>query len=197
MSSEHLKMIRAYELEKVLIHIPPNSTILEIGAGSGYQANILNDNGHKLHAIDVINNNKDYDQIWPVQNYDGKSIPFQDDYFDVVFSSNVLEHIKYIHTFQDEIQRVLKPEGIAIHILPTSSWRIWTSISYYFFMLKITLIIMIKLLNRSEDINPIGETTHASTKTKYILNAFFPTRHGQRGTSINEIYYFNNQKGEE
>ena len=120
----------------------------------------------------------------------------QNHYFDVVFSSNVLEHIKYIHTFQDEIQRVLKPEGIAIHILPTSSWRIWTSISYYFFMLKITLIIMIKLLKRSEDINPIGETTHAITKTKYILNAFFPPRHGERGNVITEIYYFSKKSWE-
>jgi len=56
-------------------------------------------------------------------------IPFEDHAFDIVFSSNVLEHIPHVVEFQKEIQRVLKPDGIAIHVLPSSSWRVWSNMT--------------------------------------------------------------------
>lgn len=62
--------------------------------------------------------------------YDGKRIPFRDNAFDLVFSSNVLEHIPHIVAFQAEIRRVLKKEGCVIHILPSGSWRAWTNVSH-------------------------------------------------------------------
>jgi predicted SAM-dependent methyltransferase len=65
-----------------------------------------------------------------VVDYDGQRIPFGDDSFDVVFSSNVLEHIPHVDAFQQEIHRVLKPGGVAVHIVPSSSWRWWTNITH-------------------------------------------------------------------
>jgi predicted SAM-dependent methyltransferase len=41
----------------------------------------------------------------------------------------VLEHIAHIDEFQKEIQRVLKPGGCAIHIMPSGNWRFWTNIT--------------------------------------------------------------------
>jgi len=83
--------------------------------------------GYDVCAIDIPSSNLGKDRIWPVTDYDGKTIPAEDDTFDIVFSSNVLEHIPHIYQFQKEIQRVLKPDGIVIHILPSSSWRIWSN----------------------------------------------------------------------
>jgi SAM-dependent methyltransferase len=48
--------------------------------------------------------------------YDGKRIPFQDDFFDSVFSSEVFEHLFNIKEILLEINRVLKPGG---HLLIT------------------------------------------------------------------------------
>ena len=68
-------------------------------------------------------------RIWPVTDYDGKKIPYEDNTFNIVFSSNALEHIPHIYEFQKEIHRVLKPDGLVIHILPSSSWRMWTNVT--------------------------------------------------------------------
>jgi SAM-dependent methyltransferase len=68
--------------------------------------------------------------VWPVTDYDGRQIPFEDGTFDVVFSSNVLEHVPHVVEFQKEIHRVLKPDGVVVHVLPSSSWRVWTSMTH-------------------------------------------------------------------
>lgn len=45
--------------------------------------------------------------------------PFQDNYFDIVISNQVLEHVKDMTKFLDECRRTLRPDGVAIHIFPT------------------------------------------------------------------------------
>jgi len=104
--------------------------VLEVGAGIGWQAQALQNRGYDLSAIDLPLSNSTGNRIWPVIDYDGHHIPFEENTFDVVYSSNVLEHISRVCEFQKEIHRVLKPDGCVIHFLPSSSWRIWTSITH-------------------------------------------------------------------
>lgn len=125
----HLKNIRSHELEVILDLLPPDGNVLEIGAGTGWQAQALAERGYRVSAIDLPSSNYREHLVWDVDVYDGKKIPFGDGTFDVVFSSNVLEHVAHIREFQQEIQRVLKPGGCALHILPSSSWRLWTNIT--------------------------------------------------------------------
>jgi ubiquinone/menaquinone biosynthesis C-methylase UbiE len=109
-----------------------------------------------------------------VSIYDGHVLPFADESFDIVFSSSVLEHIHHVREFQYEIQRVLKADGMAIHILPSASWRFWTSMAYYPKFLS-------ELKNSS-----------ASLRAKFYLfrtNRWAP-RHGEFGDSFTEIYTF-------
>ena len=123
---EHLEAIRLYELDVALKLLPLEGRLLEIGAGTGWQAQALQNQGYDVSGIDIPSSNLKDDRIWPVTDYDGKNIPFENNTFDIVFSSNVLEHI---YDFQAEIERVLKPGGIVIHILPSSSWRLWSNIT--------------------------------------------------------------------
>lgn len=127
-TDEHLKSIRLYEIEHVLTLLGDcdNKRLLEIGGGTGWQAKFLSQKGFKVESIDVTSRN---DMVWPVKIYDGYQIPFQDDQFDLVFSSNVLEHIPHIFEFQQEVQRVLKNGGLALHILPSASWRFWSNLT--------------------------------------------------------------------
>jgi SAM-dependent methyltransferase len=71
------------------------------------------------------------ESYYPVRMYDGRTLPFEDGCFDVVCSSNVLEHIPDLQKTLSEIQSVMKVNGLAVHILPTPAWRIWTSFSHY------------------------------------------------------------------
>ncbi|NQV02783.1 MAG: class I SAM-dependent methyltransferase [Bacteroidia bacterium] len=50
--------------------------------------------------------------------YDGKHIPFDDNYFDSVFSSEVFEHIFNLDEILDELHRVMKPRAHMLVTLP-------------------------------------------------------------------------------
>ena len=128
-TSRHLHRIRLHELEVALPLLPVGCAVLEIGAGTGWQAKQLSKLGYLVQAIDIKSSNYRDQQVWRVKTYDGKTIPFNDNSFDVVFSSNSLEHIPHIEAFQAEIHRVLRPNGIAVHILPSATWRFWTCLT--------------------------------------------------------------------
>lgn len=46
-------------------------------------------------------------------------IPFMDDYFDLVSTNQVVEHVENIEEVLIEIRRVLKPGGISVHFFPS------------------------------------------------------------------------------
>ena len=127
---QHVEDIRRYELELVLLLLPDSGKVLEIGAGAGWQAQLLAERGYVVSAIDLPSSNYIAERMWPITEYDGSHIPFGDSNFDVVFSSNVLEHIRDAYSFHKEIHRVLKHDGCAIHVLPSASWRFWTNITH-------------------------------------------------------------------
>lgn len=198
MDLEYLESVRLLELEYVLSEIkretPGRNNILEIGAGSGWQAKKLAENGYSVEAIDVDSSKYSKYRTWPITIYDGKHIPFPDDCFDIVFSSNVLEHIPHIFAFQNEIKRVLKSDGIAVHVLPSGSWRFWTNVAHYAFIIKtITNIITKKQAlsqgNHSNE-SAIVDKINQLSKTEPIRKAAFPSRHGEIGSALTEVYYF-------
>jgi SAM-dependent methyltransferase len=50
--------------------------------------------------------------------YDGKIIPFEENHFDAVFSSEVFEHVFNLEEILPEIRRVLKPGGKLLFTCP-------------------------------------------------------------------------------
>ena len=50
--------------------------------------------------------------------YDGKKIPFENDTFDSVFSSEVFEHVFNLEELLPEIRRVMKPGGLILVTCP-------------------------------------------------------------------------------
>ncbi len=96
--------------------------ILDFGCGKG--ARVLKFIELNLDAFGVdINNNfwsedklKDVCKLIPSNNY---KIPFNDNFFDFVISSSVMEHVSNHEKVFLEIYRVLKPGGYAIHNFPS------------------------------------------------------------------------------
>ncbi|KXW55834.1 class I SAM-dependent methyltransferase [Ferrovum sp. PN-J185] len=185
-----LRKIRKFEYLLVRKFIAPNSRILEIGAGTGDQALMFFNDGFKVSAIDVGGSVYKADRVFDVLDYDGISIPFPTAYFDVVYSSNVLEHCTNLPSLHKEIKRVLKPGGVVIHVLPSGQWRFWTLISGY----VIAVTESVKLFSRlfQEFFHP-GSLNRNSVKETWrflVKDYWLPIRHGEIGNAYSEIWYF-------
>lgn len=116
--------VRKEEFFLVAQYFRPGLKVLEIGGGNGYQASLISATGANIISIDIATPSPGIQTYFPVQIYDGRHIPFPEEEFDVIFSSNVLEHIRDLEAIFSEIRRVIKPDGLIIHILPTPTWRL-------------------------------------------------------------------------
>jgi SAM-dependent methyltransferase len=134
-----LERVRHAELEAVASWFESGQRVLELGAGSGYQASVLEGWGCDVAALEVSRHNREGRSYFPVQEYDGQTIPLPDSSVDRVFTSHVLEHVDPLPPFLEETRRVMKRDAVAIHIVPSATWRIWTSLTHYPFVAK-TLI---------------------------------------------------------
>ena len=126
---DFLHTLRLYELDQIKIFIKENSKILEIGAGSGFQSKILSSWKNQVEAIDISSSIYKKSIIYDVKTYDGENIPYTENSFSVVFSSNVFEHILNIKNILNEISRVTNKDSKIILLMPSPSWRFWTSLT--------------------------------------------------------------------
>ncbi len=191
--ADHRKIVREFELERVLRLFPAGATILEIGAGAGWQAKQLADRGYKVTAIDIAQSRYSTLQEWNVIDYDGHHIPLPDQSVDVIFSSNVLEHIPHIDEFMVEMRRVLRPGGVAVHVMPTTLWRFITTGTFYVqrFQMALNKFRGESGAEKGEKL-PEHENSGAPARgiVEQLRRAALPTCHGVRGTVISELYYF-------
>jgi SAM-dependent methyltransferase len=166
---EHLQRIREDELQMAIGLLPSKGRLLELGAGTGWQAKRLAQHGFEVTAVDVVPGVEGTllttyreNQVYPIIDYDGYHLPFPNETFDIIFSSNVLEHVPHDRAYQREIHRVLKKDGKVLHILPSATWRLFSTLTYF-----------IRAL-----LNPSGHEIE------------WPPPHGEQGSLITEHYYF-------
>jgi SAM-dependent methyltransferase len=117
----------AKEIEEFLI----GEKILDLGCGSGIFGKKIGEKLKKeIIGIDIVD--KRVYQI-PFKIYDGKNIPFSNDYFDVVIVAFVLHHTEDPVSILKEAKRVGKriiifedlPEGIVGKIYCFFHWITW------------------------------------------------------------------------
>jgi SAM-dependent methyltransferase len=109
LSLEYIDAIRVAEIDKIASLLPGGARILEIGAGTGKQAVELQRRGFQVTAIELADSNCAAHRVFPITDYDGRTIPLPHASIDVVFSSNVLEHVPDLARMHQEIRRVLAP----------------------------------------------------------------------------------------
>ena len=99
---------------------PKNSRILDVGCGNGDFALELLKLGFDVCGIDLSKCEvlKERHKIVDLQH---DRYPYPDNYFDVVFSKSVIEHLRDPDYLIDEAHRVLKPGGTFICLAP--SWK--------------------------------------------------------------------------
>jgi SAM-dependent methyltransferase len=186
-SIDLLNRIRTAEIEAIVPHFPAAARVLEIGAGTGRQALEIRRFGFDVAAIEIPDSNYSQERQFPITDYDGRHIPFPDASFDVVFSSNVLEHVRELDQLQVEIKRVLRPGGLCVHVLPTHVWRFWTTLSAFPVALQKVAAMRVELRPSLR----VGRFFRALGRAVVTLLApFFPSRHGEKGNVVSELWLF-------
>jgi SAM-dependent methyltransferase len=142
-------------------------------------------------ALDV----EDYSQVGrmfhPVTVYDGVNIPAGPESFDIVFSSNVLEHVKQLDALLQESKRVLRPDGIAVHILPSAAWRLWTIATHYPWLLSMGVerILSSKVL-QSDGASPGPRVARKRNPVRFLRMVLGLAPHGEYSSSLAELYHY-------
>lgn len=192
----HLQEVRGAEIEQVLGLVVPRlhegAGVLEIGAGSGWQSKVLAERGFDVVAVDVEGSEYLGNAVFPVRAYDGRSLPFPDSSFDLVFSSNVLEHVSHIDMLLREIRRVLKGGAYAIHLLPTPTWRLWSALGFYCYPTALLYARLRSAVRSEPRIPPEGGKPGCSSigLGRKIWNLAVPPRHGEVGNVFTEVFHF-------
>ena len=101
-------------------YIPPSSKVLDLGAG--YCNFINNVKAKEKHAIDLFDNIEEFaaKDVFIYKQPVAKMDNLKSSYFDIVFASNILEHLssEELENTLLEIRRILAPEGKLIIIQP-------------------------------------------------------------------------------
>ena len=194
--SSFLSTVRAWELDEVSRRFPSprsprgNRTLLELGAGTGQQARMLQSRGYDVTAIDLPSSHYYRERVFPVTDYDGVAVPFADRSFDVVFSSNVLEHVVQLDRVLGELRRVMADDGIAVHVLPSPACRLWSIPAHYVWMARRIAAAMPKERAKHGGTGALQVQPKVPASAREWLSTLFPQRHGERGSALTEPYYY-------
>jgi ubiquinone/menaquinone biosynthesis C-methylase UbiE len=143
--------------------------ILDIGCGQSPYKFLLNSSQTKYFGIDIIEatsfgyNNPD------VTSFDGKNIPFENDKFDAIICTEVLEHVQEFQYLIDEIYRTAKSNADIIVTIPWSARYHYIPYDYFRYTPSSLQTMFIKF--SSVNIKPRG-TDFAVIASKIIVLFF-------------------------
>ncbi|HEX5484210.1 MAG TPA: class I SAM-dependent methyltransferase [Terriglobia bacterium] len=114
--------IRRVELDMMMRHVPlgKSATVLELGCGEGFQLGLLRKRFDRAFAIDP---ERRPESAPGFACSAAEALPFPDEFFDLVFSCCVLEHVASRPRTIEEAVRVLRPGGYMAHALPGRTWK--------------------------------------------------------------------------
>jgi len=189
-SGSYLDRVRYAELCSVRSLFPAGGSVLEIGGGNGYQAAILKSWGLAVVSIDIDTQGAWTERYFDVVSYDGKNIPIADGKVDVIFSSNVLEHIAEdaLQALFVEMHRVLASGGFAVHLVPTPVWRLWTIMAHY------PWLILRAIRGTPSEKGMVQPSMAAVIQRRglagLLKRALWPAPHGEYPSSFTELFAF-------
>lgn len=95
--------------------------VLDVGCGDGTYSEMISDMGNEVYGIDIrpdrVERAKQKGVKASVADLT-KGLPFKDEFFDLIYAAEVLEHIYDTEFFLQEAKRVLRKNGTLIVTVP-------------------------------------------------------------------------------
>lgn len=172
---ERLHAIRKLEIDLVTKTLTDKfrgkfASILEIGSGDGFQLNHLSKLG-KVYGTDVHLSSRFPHSAGSEYTFllaNSEQIPFRDRTFDLIFSSNVIEHIVNKEAAFREMLRVGKQDCLFVHTVPTSYWKALSIITYYLYLPKKVLNKLKRMLAKDGSILNTATNHQVSTCSPFV-----------------------------
>lgn len=138
--NDHSRQVSApYFVQLVLGRDARGTRVLDLGCGAGRSLDMF-----KRHDPEVKWVGVDIEESPEVKtrtrtdaefvSYDGINLPFDDGSFDLVFSNQVFEHVRYPEPLLAEVKRVLTPGGAFVgsvsYLEPYHSFSVWNFTPY-------------------------------------------------------------------
>ena len=197
----YLNDIRTIGITKAFHNVPKKTfkEALELGAGNGFQSSLLTIycnllvsteiNDERLEIKDIKNVNYQICDALKIKDF------FEEKKFDLIYSSNMLEHITEQEKVLQGCMHCLKDDGIIIHTMPSVFWKICQLFFFYpNLFLNAIASIKRKILNKQR--TPVKKNTKGNNfdiknqkKTKW-KEKFIPPIHGVSRTHLGEFMAF-------
>lgn len=197
--------LRKREIEMIFNHFPEKifSSGLEVGAGDGFQSTLLSKYVSKLvstdynrHRLTKNNNGSVTYMICDAEEIDSY---FEKQVFDLVFSSNLLEHLPEPSKFLKGMRCILNDRGIAIHVMPSPFWKLCHIIMFYPKLFAEIVRRVFGLKRRKS--NARSNSTKLDNNLKFqkkmksrFVSLLLPETHGAYHTHFDEFRAFRKQR---
>ena len=140
--NDHSRQMTA---EKLVSHIWPHTaqSVLDLGCGTGASLDMFRQisvsrgveiawRGVDIENSPEVRSRRRFDGTF--DTFDGVNLPYSDATFDVVYSDQVFEHVRYPDALMNNVARVLKPGGFLVgsvsYLEPYHSYSIFNFTPY-------------------------------------------------------------------
>jgi SAM-dependent methyltransferase len=162
-----LQVISVYRQVKIFLK-NANGNLLDLGCGESPYRFLVNEQT-KYFGLDVIDSDKFDYQKTDIVHFDGKQIPFADNYFDYIICTEVLEHVEDYQSLVDEVHRVLKSNGKALFTIPWSARYHYIPYDYF----RYTPSTLQKIFMGYHEIKIIPRGTDVTSISSKLIVLFF------------------------
>jgi len=189
------RMLRMFEIKCTFSEFSKNTfdSALELGCGSGQNSKYLAYYCKHLFATEydkdkltASSNEKVIFSVLDAQNL----TQFDDESMDLIYSSNVLEHLPNVDSCLSECRRVIKQNGIIVHTLPNRTWKVFNLLLFYPVLTKIIIrrIFEKKAITRKR--KSLDDNLRPYDPSKIFLRKLFPKIHGISKNHLDEFRMF-------